>query len=506
MRAYEYLQTYQPGRLKKTRTRNEWQLQDHDSFKINEITSKWHWKSRNIGGMSALRFLMQVDGMGYTEAVKSLCEQMPVYVPRAEPAPKKKPFALPMPNDSFYRVRRYLNQRGIRDEVLDYCVQLGILYESAPYHNAVFVGMDEQGHARYAFLRGIYDNRGKSFRMEQEGSEKQYSFCVPPLGKSCRVAVYEAFFDLLSFGGTYPDGSERKGYSKDYIRSFSAVLQQSFRFAVSPKQYITFNPMQYIKLKYQTDEVDLFSDDDMDGDIQPIPREDYERLIEFLQDYNPPAILPIQIAYYAGLRIGEACGLAWQDVNLEEQCLTIRRSIRYDGSRHKNIIGPTKRKKVRIVDFGDTLAEILRNARKEQLKNRMQYGELYHKNYYREVKDKNRVYYEFYHLDGTENVPEDYKEISFVCLRPDGSLELPSTLGIVCRKIAQKLDGFEGFHFHQLRHTYTSNLLANGAAPKDVQELLGHSDVSTTMNVYAHSTRKAKRESAKLLDKVAGND
>ena len=65
-------------------------------------------------------------------------------------------------------------------------------------------------------------------------------------------------------------------------------------------------------LPYQTDEVDLFSDDDMDGDIQPIPREDYERLIEFLQNYNPPAILPIQIAYYAGLRIGEACGLAWQ--------------------------------------------------------------------------------------------------------------------------------------------------------------------------------------------------
>ena len=53
---------------------------------------------------------------------------------------------------------------------------------------------------------------------------------------------------------------------------------------------------------------------------------------------------------------------------------------------------------------------------------------------------------------------------------------------------------------------HISNLLANGAAPKDVQELLGHSDVSTTMNVYAHSTRKAKRESAKLLDKVAGND
>ena len=64
---------------------------------------------------------------------------------------------------------------------------------------------------------------------------------------------------------------------------------------------------------------------------------------------------------------------------------------------------------------------------------------------------------------------------------------------------------FDGFHFHQLCHTYTSNLLSNGAAPKDVQELLGHSDVSTTMNIYAHSTRKAKRDSARLLDKVASN-
>ena len=76
--------------------------------------------------------------------------------------------------------------------------------------------------------------------------------------------------------------------------------------------------MQYIKLRYQTDEVDLFSDEDMDGNVQPISREDYERLLAYLQKKNPAAILPIQIAYYAGLRIGEACGLAWQDVNLEE--------------------------------------------------------------------------------------------------------------------------------------------------------------------------------------------
>lgn len=73
------------------------------------------------------------------------------------------------------------------------------------------------------------------------------------------------------------------------------------------------------------------------------------------------------------------------------------------------------------------------------------------------------------------------------------------------REAAAEIPGLEGFHFHQLRHTFTSNLLSNGAAPKDVQELLGHADVSTTMNIYAHSTREAKRSSARLLDKVVGD-
>ncbi len=136
----------------------------------------------------------------------------------------------------------------------------------------------------------------------------------------------------------------------------------------------------------------------------------------------------------------------------------------------------------------------------------MQDGELYHRNYYKEVRDKNRIYYEYYSLESTQDIPADYNEISFICLRQDGSLETPGTLSIACRTLAKKLDGLEGFHFHQLRHTYTSNLLSNSAAPKDVQELLGHSNVSTTMNVYAHATSEAKRTSTRLLDKVAGND
>ena len=63
--------------------------------------------------------------------------------------------------------------------------------------------------------------------------------------------------------------------------------------------------------------------------------------------------------------------------------------------------------------------------------------------------------------------------------------------------------GLSHFHFHILRHTYTSNLIQNGAAPKEVQELLGHSDISITMNIYTHSNRRAKRTSVEILDDLA---
>ncbi len=317
----------------------------------------------------------------------------------------------------------------------------------------------------------------------------------------------QAYMDFLSFGGINPDGTTAKSLSKGYLRLFSAVLQGAFRFAVFPKRLITFNPMQYVIWRGKKEDYDLFSDEDGDTASTPtLSHEQYLKLEEFLKKKDNPALLPIQIAYYTGLRIGEVCGLTWQDINLDKQYLTVRRSMRYNGARHKTEIGATKRKKVRTVDFCDTLAAILEAAKIEQHKSRFQYGGLYHLNYYTEVKEKDRTYYEVYSLPRTEAIPTGYKEISFVCLRPDGAYESPSTVGIMCRTASKKVEGLEDFHFHQLRHTFTSNLLSNGAAPKDVQELLGHADVSTTMNIYAHATREAKRTSARLLDKVVGGD
>lgn len=62
-------------------------------------------------------------------------------------------------------------------------------------------------------------------------------------------------------------------------------------------------------------------------------------------------------------------------------------------------------------------------------------------------------------MEMTEDVPENYMEISFVCLRKDGCLELPASVETAYRTAARKVPELEGFHFYILRHTYTTNLI-----------------------------------------------
>ena len=110
MTAIEFLRRYRPGSLVKSSARGEYQLAEHDSFKINGESSVWHWKSRDIGGKSALKYLIYVEGVPFVEAVQLLCEESPMYIPvQHEAVERERPqFKLPRKAPTNDRVTRYL--------------------------------------------------------------------------------------------------------------------------------------------------------------------------------------------------------------------------------------------------------------------------------------------------------------------------------------------------------------------------------------------------------------
>lgn len=68
------------------------------------------------------------------------------------------------------------------------------------------------------------------------------------------------------------------------------------------------------------------------------------------------------------------------------------------------------------------------------------------------------------------------------------------------RKISEK-SGVD-YNFHSFRHTHATMLLENGAKPKDIQVRLGHARLSTTMDTYAHVTKKMKKETVDIFESI----
>ena len=192
-----YLREFEPSNLVKVKgTSNVYCTAEHDSLKISN--GKWYWWSRGFGGYSALDYLIKVKEYDFVEAVEILTGQtMADWKP--PPAPKKdkpKVLLLPPKNKDCNRVIQYLFGRGIDYQLIQECISDGTLYESADYHNAVFIGKDESGTPKYAALRGTL---GSTFKQDASGSDKQYSFRLLAKKPADTVHLFEAAIDLLSY-------------------------------------------------------------------------------------------------------------------------------------------------------------------------------------------------------------------------------------------------------------------------------------------------------------------
>jgi len=195
-----YLQTHEPTELIHVRG-NTFCTLTHDSLKISN--GKWFWWSRGFGGTSALDYLIKVKGLPFIEAMNILTDnsrdfqfETPKIFNRSNSNTERK-LLLPEKCETNLEVIRYLTGRGIDREIIRDCIDEGLLYESLPYHNCIFVGYDETGKAAYACYRAT---NGERIMGDAAGSEKKYAFRVETKSGSPEVLhIFESAVDLLSF-------------------------------------------------------------------------------------------------------------------------------------------------------------------------------------------------------------------------------------------------------------------------------------------------------------------
>ena len=332
----------------------------------------------------------------------------------------------------------------------------------------------------------------------------------------------EAFLETAMTDRIGADGRVVRGYSRSHILSFSAVLHHAFRFALR-RGLVERDPACQMGVpstpacgfdmfegcggsaRRRTEALGvggrMLSTRASSAAGGTVSHATYLRICDRFRETNNAALLPVQISYYTGLRLGEVCALLWDDVNLRGGWLDVRRSLTLNRI-HDSFLEftPPKRNHARRVFFGDTLRAILQQAREQQAV-RAACGTAM-ANYCVPFDDAGKLRYRLESLAAREEVPAGWRRLDLVCTRADGSFENRRTLASACYRVRDKVPGAEGFHFHQLRHAYTTNLIAAKVSPKTVQELLGHNDIATTMNVYAHTNARSLRRAARALDKL----
>lgn len=194
--------------LKRSGSELEWK---DGSQKVTVRGNLWFHQYEQVGG-DAIDFVRRFMGKDYPEAMEYLLGECGGTLTVSPPIQKEppKPFELPPKNDNMRRVYAYLiNRRGIDRNVVYAFANKGMIYESADYHNAVFVGCDQDGTPRHAHKRGTGSQ--STFKGNVESGLPEYSFHWT--GTDRHLCLFEAPIDMLSFISLHPKGWQKHSYA-----------------------------------------------------------------------------------------------------------------------------------------------------------------------------------------------------------------------------------------------------------------------------------------------------
>ena len=258
--------------------------------------------------------------------------------------------------------------------------------------------------------------------------------------------------------------SQLKRVSANTVIHYHAIIHRALKYAVKT-DLIDVNPAD----KVERPRKDRFTASFYDGN-------EVNRLFQVAR--GTPLELPVMLAAFYGLRRSEVVGLKWDAIDFENKTIAIRHTVTACAEKGRRIevaadttkTASSRRTLPLVPAFQTKLAAL----KEEQEKNRILCGRSYCTDYLGYVL-----------VDAMGN----RLKLSYI------STAFPVLL---------KRNGLRPIRFHDLRHSCASLLLKNGVPMKQIQEWLGHSDFSTTANIYAHLDAGSKLTSAQAMEKGLG--
>ena len=245
------------------------------------------------------------------------------------------------------------------------------------------------------------------------------------------------------------------GLSATTLKHHRNVINQTLNLAVF-NDLIPKNPCQFVSMP-QTERYNysFFTLEEMNSFLNAIKNERLYPLYVITATY--------------GLRKSEVLGIKWDSINFENKTLTIKHT-RVEGHQTVEKDKTKNQSSFRSFPLSDNIINIFKELKADENKNRKLFGKEYIKNDY------------VFKLENGE----------------------PYRPNFISKKHNQILKqyGFKHIRFHDLRHSCASLLNAQGFTIKDIQEWLGHSDIQTTANTYAHLDIKRKQGITNTLTSV----
>lgn len=240
------------------------------------------------------------------------------------------------------------------------------------------------------------------------------------------------------------------GLSEKTIRDIIIVLKMILKFGIKNGY------LEYVQIDAK------FPSKQEKKDLDVLSKADQKKFMEHLRNNFTFKNLGIFICLSTGMRIGEICGLRWCDVDTAEGVIKVRHTLQriyiIEGeTRHTELLldTPKTANSVRDIPMSSELLKMLKSLNK-----------VVNKNYY--------------------VISNDIKPIE------------PRTYRNYYKKLCKQLDIPE-LKFHGLRHSFATRCIESKADYKTVSVLLGHSNISTTLNLYVHPNKEQKK---KTIDKM----